>query len=780
MNKRSKLQQLLILALTLALGAGAFAQDAGTNASRKVYRGRVVPHWFADDNKFWYRVETGEDRHEFILVDAEQGKRSPAFDHEKLAQALGQKSGSAVKADQLPFNTIKFSEDGKSVLFAGKEDTIWRCDLASYELTQAKGEKLDEPDAASDDSAGRRRGQGRTRPARQVPNGKSPDGKWEAFVRGNNLYARDLNTKEEVALTYDGNPDNSYARNAQRDRAIEMQYDTPELETPAPEVYWSSDSRHLVAMRTRPGTDRKVYYVESSPKDQLQPKLHSYPYLKPGDEVPIHKPHLFDLEAKREIPINDGLFANPWSIGDVRWSPDSSHFTFLYNQRGHQTLRIVRVEAKTGEARAIVDEQAKTFVDYSGKFYADYLDDTGEIIWMSERDGWNHLYLYDAASGRVKNQITKGECVVRGVDRVDKEKRQIWFRACGIRPGQDPYYLHFCRVNFDGTGLTILTEGDGTHTVAWSPDRRYLIDTYSRADLPPVNELRRAEDGKLSCKLEEADISALTATGWRAPEPFAAKGRDGVTEIYGIIVRPTNFDSQKKYPVLESVYAGPQDSFVPKAFNAANRMQTLADKGFVVVQSDGMGTSNRSKKFHDVCWKNLADAGFPDRILWIKAAAAKYPYLDLTRVGIYGTSAGGQSALGGMLMHGDFYKACVADCGCHDNRMDKIWWNEQWMGWPVGPEYAEDSNVTMAHNLQGKLLLMVGETDENVDPATTMQVVNALIKADKDFELLVMPGRGHGVAGTPYGQRRLRDFFTRTLLGGESKVVARGPTVSSP
>jgi len=390
---------------------------------------------------------------------------------------------------------------------------------------------------------------------------------------------------------------------------------------------------------------------------------------------------------------------------------------------------------------------------------------------MSERDGWNHLYLYDAQTGLVKNQITKGQCVVRGVERVDKEKRQIWFRASGIQAGQDPYYVHYCRVNFDGNDFAILTEGDGTHSARFSPDRRFFIDTWSRVDLPPINELRRSDDGKLVCKLEEADANELFATGWQPPERFVGKGRDGVTDIYGIIHRPKNFDLQKKYPVIESIYAGPHDSFVPKSFRASYRQEELAGRGFVVVQIDGMGTSNRSKKFHDVCWKNLGDAGFPDRILWMKAAAAKYPYLDLTRVGIYGGSAGGQNALGALLAHGEFYKAAAADCGCHDNRMDKIWWNEQWMGWPVGPHYDEQSNVTLAKNLQGKLLLTLAELDKNVDPASTMQVVNALIKADKDFELIVFPGAGHGAGDSTYGRRRRAEFFVRHLLGSESTAI---------
>ena len=441
-------------------------------------------------------------------------------------------------------------------------------------------------------------------------------------------------------------------------------------------------------------------------------------------------------------------------------------------------MRVVAVDANSGEASTVIDEQAKTFIDWTNKVYLSSLDATHEAIWMSERDGWNHLYLYDTATGKVKNKITQGDWVVRGVDRVDETKRQIWFRAGGIRPGQDPYYIHYCRVNFDGTGLTTLTEGDGTHTITYAPDGRYFVDSYSRVDMPPVTELRRSEDGKKVLDLERGDAAALLASGYRYPERFVAKGRDGQTDIYGVIVRPTNFNPRRKYPVIESIYAGPQGSFVPKAFSPASGLQQMAELGFIVVQIDGMGTNNRSKAFHDVCWKNLGDAGFPDRIPWIQAAAAKYPAMDLTRVGIYGTSAGGQNALGGLLQHGDFYKAGVADCGCHDNRMDKIWWNEQWMGWPVGPEYAAQSNVTLAPKLHSKLLLMVGEMDNNVDPATTMQVVNALIKSDKDFDLLVSPGSGHGVAGTPYGKRRLQDFFVKNLLGVDPRAEPKSPTAN--
>ena len=707
------------------------------NGLRELFNGKVravdiKPHWFKNDSLLWYRNNLPGGGHEFVVVDAEAGKREQAFDHTKLANALSEATEKEVRPDQLPFDNIEFPPDDNAVTFQA-EGRIWRCDLDTYSLTQI-GEVEEEQEEKQEDEE-------------KDKEEESPDGQWVAFFRNHNLYVRHKETGEEFPLSMDGGRDDAYSG----------------------DIAWSPDSEKIVALRTKQGGKHEVYLIESSPEDQVQPKLHSFNYLKPGDQIPLPKPQLFHVAGRKHVLVRDELFPNSWSIKQVRWASDSQSFTFIYNQRGHQILRVIAVDAETGAARTVIDEQSETFVDYAYKQFSHCLDEEREIIWMSERDGWNHLYLYDTESGQVKNQITSGEWVALGVDHVDEKKRQIWFRASGIYPEQDPYYVHYCRINFDGSALVILTEGDGTHSVEYSPDRRFLVDTWSRVDYPPVTELRNAEDGSPVCELERADWADLLATGWQIPERFVAKGRDGETDIYGLIYRPTTFDPGHTYPVIEMIYAGPHGYFVPKAFDAFRKPQEVAELGFIVVRIDGMGTSGRSKKFHDVCWKNLGDSGFPDRILWIKAAAEKYPYMDISRVGIYGGSAGGQSSTRAMLAHGDFYKVAVSDCGCHDNRMDKVWWNELWMSWPIGPHYEENSNVTHAHKLEGKLMLIVGELDRNVDPASTMQVVNALIKADKDFDMLVVPGGGHGIAESVYGNRRRQDFFVRHLLGVEPR-----------
>lgn len=693
--------------------------------------------WIEKTPRFWYRKSV-QGGYAFFIADAEALTKNMAFDHERLAASLAKSLNREVDPKNLPFRSIQFVNQEKSIRF-DVEGWTYTCDLTSYECKREgearRGRRRDgfsmwewgpAPEAASTETS------------------ESPDSKWEAYIKNFNIFIRSKDTNEEFALSHDGSEGNYYTYTS---------------------IRWSPDSKKLAAFRLKRGYHRLIHYVESSPADQLQPKHQQMEYAKPGDALDIDQPVLCHIDTKQRIDIDNSLFPNPYDMTNPVWRKDSRAFTFEYNQRGHQVYRIIEVDI-LGTPRAVISEEEDTFFCYSSNKYRYDLDDGKEIIWMSERDGWNHLYLYDGVTGEVKNQITKGEWVVRGVDKVDEEKRQIYFRASGMYPGKDPYLIHGYRINFDGTGLEALTEGDGQHTLVYSADMSYLIDIWSRVDLPPITVLRRTSDAMVIMEVEKTDIGEMLDAGWKAPEVFIAKGRDGRTDIWGIINRPINFDPEKKYPVIEYIYAGPHGSHVPKTFSPFNRMQSLAEMGFIVVQIDGMGTNHRSKAFHDVCLKNLGDAGFPDRILWHKAAAAKYPYYDLSRVGIYGNSAGGQNAMGGLLFHPEFYKAAVSSCGCHDNRMDKIWWNEQWMGWPLGPEYAASSNVDNAFRLKGKLLLIVGEMDTNVDPASTMQVVDALIKADKTFDLLVIPGGGHGMGGD-YGQRKLIDFFVQNLLGFE-------------
>ena len=700
----------LLCLLTMAFGAESAASqvtradyeraDTILKCSDRVYSPAIHPEWIDSSHYFWYKNHEKEGDF-YYLVNAESGKKQRAADKKGLAAFFSKKQ------KKLAESLLKEEE---------KRPDRWR-----------RREEAPVPVV-------------------------SPDKKWEAYVKDNNLYLSPVRDekekdkpKEEIALTMDG--------------TANLRYD-------GWSIIWSPDSRKLATVKVRDVQERRIPLIESSPSSQKQPILQWRNYVKPGDVLPVYLPVLFDVEARKQMALNVTPYENQFYLNLTGWREDSRAFTFEFNQRGHQRYVIGEVSAADGSIRHLVDEQTKTFIYYYNTYRYD-LDDGKELLWISERDGWRHLYLIDGTSGQVKQQVTKGEWVVRQVDYVDETNRVVYFTASGFNKGEDPYNLHYCRINLDGTGFTDMTPENGNHRVTFSADRSYFTDVYSRPDLPPVSQLKRTSDASVVAGLQRCDVSALQAESWQMPEVFCAKGRDGQTDIWGNIYRPMHFDASKSYPVVEFIYAGPHDSHVDKDFKPAHHLVSkLVELGFIVVSIDGMGTSNRSKAFHDVCWKNLKDAGFPDRIAWMKAAGAKYKYMDLNRVGIYGWSAGGQNAMAALLFHNDFYKVAVALCGCHDNRMDKIWWNEQWMGYPIDASYSTSSNVDNAYRLKGKLLLINGELDDNVDPASTLQVVSALMKANKNFEQLYLPGKTHSLGG-PFEMHKMHDFFVKNLLGQE-------------
>ncbi|MCC4606038.1 S9 family peptidase [Xanthomonas campestris] len=709
------------------------------------------PAQWQDDGTFHYR-KTVPGGFAFVRVDVATLHKQPAFDQARVAQALQAATGIAYAELALPFEKFMYSQEGGredgAIVFA-IEDAAWRCTLTTYQCA---------PDAPGRQPQQRPRGFGVVRDpdvAADTTPRRSPDGQWEALADGWNLIVRRVADGQLVQRTDDGRAED---------------YFDPES------IAWSPDSQRLAVYRVRPGTARRVTRVEAAPAGRLEPVVHTQLYPKPGDAVDVERPVLLAVDGTRRV-VDNALFATPYSLSPLQWRADGRSVSFEYVQRGFQHMRVIAVDASSGRAHVAVSEDARTFV-YADRSFRHEVDAHGDgILWISERDGWRHLYLFDGRSGKPTRQLTRGPWVVRDVLKVDDAQRRIWFTASGMDAGKDPYYRQLYSVDYDGRNLHRLTTADADHEVAIADDGRHYVDVYSRPDLPPVMELH-AIDGRLLQQVEQGNIDRLLAAGWRAPEAFVAKGRDGRTDIWGMVVRPRDYDPRKRYPVIENIYAGPHDSFVPKTFwpfgyhsggDKQIGMQAQADLGFIVVMIGGMGTANRSKAFHDVAWKNLGDSGFPDRIAWHRALAAKDRSYDISRVGIYGASAGGQSTLGALERHPEFYKVGVAFAGCYDNRMDKISWNEQWMGWPVDASYAAASGVVNASKLQGDLLLIVGEQDRNVDPASTAQVVNALIKAGKDFDLLNVPGGEHSVGRSSgpidYVQRRQYDFFVRHLLG---------------
>ncbi|KAJ6782152.1 hypothetical protein PWT90_07444 [Aphanocladium album] len=749
---------------------------------------KVEPHWLPDTTCFWYRIELPESEHEFALVDCEKGTRTAGLDRDGLVQAVESLAGQKLDFESLNADTEDHSlpHDNEKMkgTFADKEEpspyaatavSVQFVNKCSCVLT------LEWIDHAADAVSWGTIEVGQAFKVRTWQGHLWRISGKEGSEPSRLLYAAPTEYRSDALVIDD---DLLYNRNDARKPRNEVEYphifvrdgalwiesetgheermsnsDSSETPFDKTRIYISSDKQHAVAWQYTPEQEHLVHLVESSPTDQLEPKMKAIQYLKPGDRVRIDRPRLFNLKDRKEVPTDDTLFQNPWSLTNIGWNNESDEYRFLFNQRGHQCLRVVGLSID-GKARILVEEISNTFIDYSTKLYHHVTSDSQQLIWASERDGWNHLYLYDIVRGCVRNQITLGEWMVKSVDRVDEQSQQIWFTCCGIIAGQDPYYEHLARVNFDGSELTVITEGDGTHSWKWSPNNRYLIDTWSRVDSPPETVLRESSTGSTVSVLEKSQLNRLIESQWNAPERFSTTGRDGNTMIYGIIIRPADFNAKKKYPILECIYAGPHDFFTPKAFSGLSWLRRWADMGYILVRLDGMGTNWRSKAFHDVCYKNLQDAGFPDRVKWIKEAAATRPWMDLNRVGLFGGSAGGQNVGAALIHHGDFYKVGAADCGCHDNRMDKIWWNEQWMGWPVDKAYEDASNVVNADRLQGHLMLIVGDLDHNVDPSSTYQFANAQNKAGKIYEMLLIPGGQHGCGGnTEYGRMRQSDFL---------------------
>ncbi|KAL4728502.1 hypothetical protein ACLX1H_005250 [Fusarium chlamydosporum] len=783
----------------------------------------VTPRWLPGGNVFWYKQSPEPGKHQFFLVDAVQKRRELAFDHKQLAESLRQKTNEEVSDLALPFTWIEPVPEESSVRFRF-DNRKWQFG-PDKKLEEWDGDFITEPEGmlqkevlSSHSSADvtvdfvNRTGKtlrvywlnwdakpvyyltinnGETKRQRtyvghvwrlvdvsdekfravyaapdagmhtavienlsdSIPGISPPisDGEPGAKDDPAELENRSLHVRDfELWYKDDEGQNHQLSRNCSKENPFDKDC-----------IYPSTDKQYAVVWQYTPAQDHKINLVESSPEDQIEPKLHTKEYLKPGDHVRIDRPRLFDLKNRREVPTDDTLFKNPYKLRNIGWNKNRKEYLFYFNERGHQHVRVIGISTD-GNVRVIVEESSNTFVDYR-KSYHKVLKDSNELLWASERDGYNHLYLIDMITGTVKTQITKGSWMVNVIDFVDEEARRVWFQAYGLKDGEDPYHAHLARVNFDGSDFKILTDGDGTHSWAFSQDRRYLIDTWSRVDSPPTTVLRNGESGEQIMELEKGDLEDLDDKGWCSPERFVAPGRDGGTLIYGIIIRPAHFDSTKKYPVLDAIYAGPHDFHVHKTFSPLSPQRQWADQGYVVVEIDGMGTNWRGKAFHDVCYKNLRDSGLPDHIGWLKSAASTRPWIDLSRVGIMGGSAGGQNAVAGMLHHSAFFKAGIADSGCHDNRMDKIWWNELWMGYPVDEAYEKSSNITHASKLKGALMLIVGDLDDNVDPSSTFQMVNALNKAGKNYEFLFIPGGKHCCGSGKYGLARQSEFFKRHL-----------------
>lgn len=705
------------------------------------------PTWLPD-GRFWYRTTTPSGA-AFVLVDPRRRTRSPAFDHQRLAAALAAATGAAVDADRLPFQTFALDADAK-VLTATVRGQPWRCDLVRDTCTSAPRAVAVPPNASV-----------------------SPDGRRAVFLRSHNLWEKDLASGREVALTTDGIPDFGYATN-----------NAGWTRSESPVVTWSPDSRQIATFQ-HDGRGVSMMYLVST--NVGAPKLEAWRYPLPGDreifrisrvvigQGPDGQPRVVRLQMPPDAhrsTVSDHV-ACGGEVCDVQWYPDGSHVAFISSSRDHKQAWLRVANAATGDVREVLHETSATQIGDASlpEHLWRVLPGSNELIWWSQRDNWIHLYLYDLATGTLKNRITSGEGNVSEIVRIDETSRQIWFTANGKEAGRDPYYQHLYRVGFDGTGQVLLTPEPAHHTVALSPDGRYIVDTYSTPVTPPVTVLRDGS-GRVVQTLERGDISRLVAAGWRPPIPFTVTARDGVTDLYGLMFVPTALDSARKYPIINYIYPGPQSGSVgSRAFAPSRRdHQALAELGFVVVAIDGMGTPGRSKTFHDAYYGRMGDNTIPDQVTGMQQLAQRFAFIDIGRAGIWGHSGGGFATAAAMFRAPDFFDVGIAESGNHDNRNYEDDWGERYQGLLVrtngSDNYAAEANQTHAANLKGRLFLIHGMMDNNVPPSNTQLVADALMKAGKDFDQLMLPHARHGFgADEPYVMRRRWDYFVQHLQG---------------
>ena len=725
------------------------------NTKKLMLNTKVDPHWIGKSSRFYYAQELRDQRKQFVLVDPATGKSLPAFDHELLADALSRAAGKTFAGNKLPFESFEFSKDEKAIEFDLGADH-WSCNLAPYTCEKKGSAEVPVPGQVL-----------------------SPDKKWAAYLKNHNLYVKQVSGGQEVQLTTDGQQYFDYA-SAPESNTLPITpkilgKKIPALANPAPALLWSPDSTRIVTYQLDQRKVKETYLLQHVPPSGQRPVMYSYRFPMPGDpEVAQAKMIVFDVAQQKRVdldmPPEQVNFMTWFDFNLVSWDKQGKQIFVLQVDRYWKNPKLSVSDAVTGATRTILEEHVDTHFDpgdFSGKPAMRILGEGAEVIWYSERDGWGQLYLYDGKTGALKNRITNGSWLVNDVAAVDEANRWVYFTASGKEPGENPYFRHLYRVKLDGTSLQLLTPEPANHAVTFSADNRYFLDTYSRPDAEPVTVLRSAE-GKLVREIEHADISQMTAKGWNYPEPFRAKAADGTTDIYGLIYKPANFDPSKKYPVIDSPYPGPQ---IHRVFWNWDGMfifdeQSLPELGFVVVVMDGRGTPGRSKAFHDASYGKLGDAGgLQDHVAATREIAATRPYMDLTRVGIFGHSGGGFQSTRAMLAYPDFYKVAVSSAGNHDQRGYLALWGEKYEGPLQGDNYLEAANLRLAANLKGKLLLMWGDMDDNVPPALTIQLVDALIKANKDFDLLVLPNRNHSGGSDPYFIRRRWDYFVQNLLG---------------